>query len=535
MYIVRTSVFFLVCLLLASCGRNAGPVIRRAELLMQDEPDSALHLLQSINRRKLSGETLARYALVYSMAQHKSRIDLASDSLLRIANSYYSRHPEDSLYARSQFYMGVYYVRVDSSKLGEDCLRTAARCAEERGEYYTYYLALNKLSREIRYSDAALALEYSKKALQVYSEYCPPIVTNKVLLLLYIGDTYLLSNQEDSALYYMDMALDEANMTGDSTLIGAVLQGKSLLYTKRDDYHQALSLVKAAWDISPAKNINLATRLASCYADVDSAQQARELYAAVVRIGDYGHRYIAYKDLATLSAKENDLSALQAYSDSAYECMEGMYKQALQTKADYYQDLIRLERENRQQEAEIYHKRMFILCCLMLLIVLVMTGIYVYINIRNKAKRKLAVERERHRLQEQFAREQHDRELAYKNDQLAMMRKMVMEKYDFHKRIEERNRSGKHITLAPGDWKEISAFLDVTSDGFPKRLKAAYPKLQEKDYQFCMLVRLGFSNKSLANIYGIAEVSLKQKLVAYKERLDIPDKSMSFKQFIANF
>lgn len=207
----------------------------------------------------------------------------------------------------------------------------------------------------------------------------------------------------------------------------------------------------------------------------------------------------------------------------------------MQTKADYYQDLIRLERENRQQEAEIYHKRMFILCCLMLLIVLVMTGIYVYINIRNKAKRKLAVERERHRLQEQFAREQHDRELAYKNDQLAMMRKMVMEKYDFHKRIEERNRSGKHITLAPEDWKEISAFLDVTSDGFPKRLKAAYPKLQEKDYQFCMLVRLGFSNKSLANIYGIAEVSLKQKLVAYKERLDIPDKSMSFKQFIANF
>ena len=535
MYIVRAFVFLLVCLFFASCRRNAGPVIRRAELLMQDEPDSALHLLQSINRRKLSGETLARYALVYSIAQDKSGIDVASDSLLRIAYNYYSRHPEDSLYARCQYYMGRYYIMADSSKLGEDCLRTAARTAEERGEYYTYYLALNKLAKQIRYSDATLAVKYSKKAFQVYSEHCPPIVMNKILLLQSIGDAYMLTEKEDSALYYMDMALDEAKAADDSTLIGAVLQGKSLLYTKRDDYHQALSLVKVAWDISPAKSINLATRLASCYAGADSAQQARELYAVIVRIGNYGKQYLAYKNLATLAAKDNDASAFMAYSDSAYACMEAMYTQALQTKSDYFQDLIRLEKENRRQEAEIYHKRMFILCCLMLLTVVVMIGIYVYINIRNKAKRKLEVEREQHRLQEQFAREQHKRELAYKNSQLAMMRKMVMEKYDFHKRIEERNRSGKHITLAPEDWKEISAFLDVTSDGFPKRLKETYPKLQEKDYQFCMLVRLGFSIKSLANIYGIAEVSLKQKLVTYKERLDIPDKSMSFKQFIANF
>ena len=126
-------------------------------------------------------------------------------------------------------------------------------------------------------------------------------------------------------------------------------------------------------------------------------------------------------------------------------------------------------------------------------------------------------------------------EMAHKNAQLALMRKMVMEKYNFHKWIEELNKSGKHITLSPKDWQEISAFLDATSDGFPKRLRKAYPQLREKDYQFCMLVRLDFSIKSLANIYGIAEVSLKQKLVGFKERLDIPDKSMSFKQFIANF
>ena len=100
---LRAFGLLLACLLFECCGRHADQTIRRAELLMQEQPDSALHLLQTINRHDLSGERLARYALVHSIAQHKSRIYLASDSLLRFAYNYYNRHPEDSLYARGQF------------------------------------------------------------------------------------------------------------------------------------------------------------------------------------------------------------------------------------------------------------------------------------------------------------------------------------------------------------------------------------------------------------------------------------------------
>ena len=532
---VRVLGFLLICLFLAACGKDAEQIVRRAELLVQEQPDSALHLLQTINRRSLSGENLARYALVYSMAQNKSGIDVASDSLLRIAYDYYTLHPEDSLYARCQYYMGRYYVLADSAKQGEDCFRTAARYAEERGEYYTLYLALNKLAREIRYADAARALEYSKQAYHIYSEHCPPIITNKILLLLEIGDACLLANKEDSALYYMDLSLAEANLAGDSSLIGGVLQEKSLVYTKLEDFPQALSLAKAAWEITPSKNINLASCLAGCYADADSARQARELYSAIVLGGNYEQKYLAYKNLATLAAKDKDATAFLAYSDSSYECMRKMYMQVLKTKSDYYQDLIRLQKENRLQEAELYHKRVVNISILMLLVIMLMTGIYIYIHIENRNKHKLEVERERHLLQEQLAREQHKREMEYKNSQLFLMREMVMEKYNFHKRFEEQNKSGKHITFTPKDWNEISDFLNVTSDGFLQRLKLAYPKLRDKDYQFCMLVRLGFSIKNLSNIYGIAETSMKQKLNTYKKLLDIPDKSASFKQFIANF
>ena len=49
------------------------------------------------------------------------------------------------------------------------------------------------------------------------------------------------------------------------------------------------------------------------------------------------------------------------------------------------------------------------------------------------------------------------------------------------------------------------------------------------------LVRLKFPNKDLANMCGISEPSVKQKLVDYKERLKVPAGGMSFKQFISKF
>ena len=537
--IFRTWWLLLLIFAFQACvekDRQEREVIHQAELLMQEQPDSALHLLQTLQRHSLTGETLARYALIHSIAQDKSGLDVTSDSLLRIAYDYYCRHPEDSLYARSQYYMGLYYSLVDSTKQAEDCLRTAVRYAGERKEYYTQYLALDRLSHTVRYADAPRALEYSKQALDVYSLKCSPYAKNQVFLLKDIGKVYLLCNSmEDSALYYMDMALEKATLLNDSSVMGGILQDKSLVYSKQKDYQQALSLAKDAWRISPSKSINLASRLASCYADADSADQARELYTAIVRVGENERKYLAYKNLSLLAAKERNDSLSRSYSDSAYECMEATYKQLLETKAAYYNDIIQLERENLQKEREIAHKRLVNLFILMLFVVALIIASSIYLHIRYRTKRRIEAERERHLLQEEFAREQHQRELKYRDTQIAMMRSLIMERCHFRQRIEEQKKSGKHITLTPEDWTEIAGFLNAMSDDFLSRLKEAYPMLREKDYQFCMLVRLGFPNKDLANMYGISEPSVKQKLVDYKERLQVPVGGMSFKQFISKF
>ena len=532
---IRTSLFWLFVIALSACIDNSQQeTIHQAEMLMQEQPDSALRVLQTINRHSLRGKTLARYALIYSIAQDKSGLDVTNDSLLRIAYEYYSLHPGDSLYARSQYYMGLYYSLVDSTKQAEDCLKTAVRYAKDRKEYYTQYLALYSLSRNIRYADARRALDYSKQALDIYSRKCSSNFNNQIILLRDIGEVYILLNREDSALYYMDIALQKAQQHNDTIMISEVVQDKSLVYTRLKNYKQALSYAKEAWIISPNKSINLASRLANSFADADSVAQARDLYKAIINIGDYKHKYIAYKHLSVLSAKEHKDSLSQLYSDSAYECMEAIYTQSLKTKAAYYNDIIQLEEDKLRQEKEIAHRKLINWIIFMLIVVVVISCIYVYNIIRYRAKRKLEIERERHQLQEQFAREQHERELAYKNNQISLMRKVILERYLFRNNIEKQKQSGKHITITDEDWEEITAFLNATSGNFVNRLMEKYPSLRQKDYQFCMLVRLGFPNKDLANIYGIAETSIKQKMVDYKERLNVPSEGLSFKQFIAN-
>ena len=83
---VKTSFFLLFVIVLSSCNDSRKlETIRQAEMLMQEQPDSALRVLQTINRHSLRGKTLARYALIYSIAQDKSGLDVTNDSLLRIA------------------------------------------------------------------------------------------------------------------------------------------------------------------------------------------------------------------------------------------------------------------------------------------------------------------------------------------------------------------------------------------------------------------------------------------------------------------
>lgn len=83
------SVFFFGC---TDFGR-VHDRMTLAESQMQSSPDSALTTIMSVDRRHLrSSKDEARYALIYSQALDKNYIDVANDSLTRIASEYYGKY-----------------------------------------------------------------------------------------------------------------------------------------------------------------------------------------------------------------------------------------------------------------------------------------------------------------------------------------------------------------------------------------------------------------------------------------------------------
>ena len=117
-----TILFFVMLSVLVSCYQSHKKELDLAYTLAESKPDSALAFLNRINQGKLSDKDMAKYALIYYMAQDKSGLDVDNDSLIRIAYDWYGEHQDDSLYASSLYYMGKYFLLNDSMEQAKACL-----------------------------------------------------------------------------------------------------------------------------------------------------------------------------------------------------------------------------------------------------------------------------------------------------------------------------------------------------------------------------------------------------------------------------
>ena len=75
---------------------------------MQEHPDSALTVLQSIPSDELNNHTQrAKHALLTSMALDKNYIDVAEDSIINVAVDYYSQKGGAEEKTKSWYYQGI--------------------------------------------------------------------------------------------------------------------------------------------------------------------------------------------------------------------------------------------------------------------------------------------------------------------------------------------------------------------------------------------------------------------------------------------
>lgn len=160
---------FSALLMLFSCSERHSKAIDIAYELSSTKPDSSMTILNGVSQKNLSNSEKARYALVYTIAQDKSGLDVDNDSLLSKAYTYYYNRTDDSLYAKCMYYMGTYYLLNDSVEKAIDCLSKSSDIADKQNDKYTQSLALVQLSKILENTEPQKAVSIAKKAEMIYA------------------------------------------------------------------------------------------------------------------------------------------------------------------------------------------------------------------------------------------------------------------------------------------------------------------------------------------------------------------------------
>ncbi|MDE5814613.1 MAG: hypothetical protein K2H72_10040, partial [Muribaculaceae bacterium] len=100
------SIIAILTVLLSGCSGENQYALNLANAVIEEHPDSALHILQRIDRTNLSVRELPYYALLMTQAMVKNDIPVTSDSLISIAYGKYGDDWRGDRGIRSNFYMG---------------------------------------------------------------------------------------------------------------------------------------------------------------------------------------------------------------------------------------------------------------------------------------------------------------------------------------------------------------------------------------------------------------------------------------------
>ena len=105
----------------------------------------------------------------------------------------------------------------------------------------------------------------------------------------------------------------------------------------------------------------------------------------------------------------------------------------------------------------------------------------------------------------------------------------------FQQKIEEMQGTKKHLIFDRKDWNEIQAYLEACDNSFVTRFKEKFPDISERDFQFCMLLRCGFTNPDLEKLYSKHTQVIKNKQNLLRKKLGLKEEELSLRQYIKSF
>lgn len=546
----------LIIILLASCAGNRkyDDLMQRADSIMNVNDDSAKVAIRMLDgvKSQLPEFTQAqkmRYELLRHKAMNKACITFTSDSVMKEVVDYYEDHGSANQRMLANYVLGCVYRDMHEvplaleyyNKATEQADTTAADC--DYGTLYRVYSQMGFLFSK-QYLPYQLLDAFGKA--EKYA-YLAKDTLNAIINYQNKGDAYDYLGKKDSVVA---INLRSANMfkrIGDNYNAAIALGCNYSYYIEKQDSVNAKKAFEAYFSTGYEGNLEYEDSKAYVLCQkgiyymftgqLDSACYI--LQQSLKFCKSFSNKAATTKALAHYYAKVNQPSlamkyALQSseYNDSSLMEARKNQLQQMQAMYDYgrNQEIARMAEQKATRSTQMNY--MVVFACVILLLFLS----YIYRKQLVLKKKRIAVSKllyedsllKLKRLQDEKAK------LVAENDnklfQVIMEKENTIDKLkaeisDIQDKYSLTSVSNVELTLMDSsickkikfievhprkkmsdeDWKELADTVEKTIPNFIPRLKN---KLNDKDYQICLLIRLGFTTSLIARLLGLSDAAI---------------------------
>lgn len=585
--IIYAIIILYSILIISGCNGNKTtnklmPELEQAEKVMFDHPDSALHLLESmeIPSSQTDKENHALWCLLTSQAKVKQLMKISSDSLVRIAYDYYKPTNNARRKAMSALYMGNINYNLGHIEEAMKYYLEGKSEVENTEDYKTGYLIMSSLGKLYLYRNLTdYALESCTKAYDYAVR--DSNLRYQMGALQYLARCYCISNKLPKAIEsYQRCSAIAAELGLKNTDYYYDIQHEiALVYTNSHKIEKSLSILQSfPIEYRPfsliGKNYFRLGKLDSAFYYLNKALNTDNIYT----------KASVYEYLYRLSEKPKYNQYLKTYCDSLLFYNDSIIaidkgKQIIAYKEKYNNEKLITEKQKLELEkANITYWWMFTVVIVLLLGILL---IYIYLRKRITIQKKeeeltslalqlhqkeLEVEKNESyivELQSQFAENNKKKELYIEqiealknlkkeNERLSLEKNMLHEKIASYsisshelsnvktlsdrlllleKREKElcsllltqipflRSLHLKPVYLNDTELSDICQVTDNIFHNFTQRLSKEISSLSEHEIILCCLIKLRFSITEIAVFLNIAPTSVSRSKLRIKNKI----------------
>ena len=546
----------LIIMLLASCAGNRkyDDLMQRADSIMNVNDDSAKVVIRMLDGVKpqlpeFSQSQKMRYELLRHKAMNKACITFTSDSVMKEVVDYYDHHGSANERMLANYVLGCVYRDMHEApmaleyynKATEQADTTAADC--DYGTLYRVYSQMGFLfSKQYLPYQELNAFDKAEK----YA-YLAKDTLNAIINYQNKGDAYGYLGKKDSVIAINLQAAKLFKKHGNDYAAAIAFGCNYDYYIEKKDSINAKKAFEAYNSTGYEGNSNYEDAKAyvlyqkgTYYLFVNKQDSAYDnLSLSFKMCKSYSIKAATTKALAQYYAKVNQPAMAMKYALQSSEYNDSDLIEARKTQLQQVQAMYDYSRnqeiaKNAEQKAERSTRMnyMIVLSCLMLFLLLS----YIYRKQIAIKKKKIAVSKllyedsllKLKRLQDERAKlvAENDNKLAQvimeKENTISKLKAEIthiQERYslssvsdaDLILKDSSIYKKIKFIEVHPKekmceeDWKELA---DTIEEVVPNFIPVLKNKLNDKDYQICLLVRLGFSTSLVARLLGLSDAAI---------------------------